>query len=327
MLKGIFYNSPHAACSIHSVGILTYQCLKLSSMYSLDYSEDNQINDGYDFVVYNQHFTVNNWMTCFDVQKFKGPVICIVTEVAYKKGFDPIHYSPKFFDAYIILDPTIIQTSNAWGFPRPIPSIVLKTLDPPPLDPPIVGSFGYATEGKNWASIVKAVEKDYDFATIRINIAHAKHVPNNEIRIALAFDQIRKAVTKNGIKLELTSIYMSDEELIHWCSQNTLNCFMYMRSHIYNCGLSAVTDQAIASRRPLLVTTDDTFRHLHSFIKQYPIIGVKEAIDTTGDGVNEMANQWSPFAFCAKFEMLLKTHINNKVKPNQLYETHGSKLI
>ena len=64
--------------------------------------------------------------------------------------------------------------------------------------------------------------------------------------------------------------HLSKEELILFCKKNTINCFFYYRQHIFKSGLAAVTDQAIVSGKPLLVTYDNTFRHIHKYIDYYP---------------------------------------------------------
>lgn len=70
-------------------------------------------------------------------------------------------------------------------------------------------------------------------------------------------------------------------------------------------GLSAVTGQAISSGRPLLVTSDSTFRHIHKYINYYPNISIKEAIEQTQSGVLQMKEVWSCYNFLLKFENIL----------------------
>ena len=77
---------------------------------------------------------------------------------------------------------------------------------------------------------------------------------------------------------------------------------------MYSCGLAAVTDQAILSEKPLLVSDDITFRHIHKYIDCYPNIGLKEAIEKTKTGVLQMKQDWSSENFLEKFEKIL---VNN----------------
>ena len=107
--------------------------------------------------------------------------------------------------------------------------------------------------------------------------------------------------------------YFSKDELIKWCAQNSLNVFLYNR-RVGN-GLSATTDQAIASGRPLSVSTNPTFRHIHSYIKPYPYLSLKAAIETTMPVVRKMQEEWSPRSFVLIFENLL---VENKIQASRL---------
>ena len=111
-----------------------------------------------------------------------------------------------------------------------------------------------------------------------------------------------------NIELIITHDYLSDEELVKWCSKNTINVFLYDRttSYGYKTGLAATTDQCISSGRPLLVTEDPTFRHIHPYIESFPKLGIKEAITKNIEGVLKMKEEWSPEKFLHKFERILR---------------------
>jgi hypothetical protein len=263
----------------------------------MEYSEEHTFNETYDFAVVNHHYWVNNWITQEMVQQFGKPVFCIVTEVTF--GEHPMGMTPNFFTGYLVLDPSIKDTDNMWGFPRPLEQadLVYK-----PTEIPIIGSFGFATGGKDWHKIMELVNNEFDHAIIRFNIPKGTYVQDethneniNQIR-----EQALTILTKQGISFELTHNNYTKPELIEWCSKNTINVFLYNRN--YTCGLSAVTDQAIVSKRPLLVSSDLTFRHIHQYIPHYPQIGIKQAIEQTGEGVLKMNHDWSPEVFLKKFE-------------------------
>lgn len=306
--RGLFLNSFKSACSIYSSGQHIYDILKDSDKVNLDYSEEHNWNTiwstSYDFIVYNQHFQVNNWLTRETINEFQGPVFCIVTEVAFIG--DPHSRSPNWFTHYIVLDPSITETETVHAFPRPLLNIrTIDNVDDIKHDIPIIGSFGFAGAGKEWNKIVEAVEKDYDKAIIRVNIPYATHIPNNQQCIDAAFQSMRDAVTKQGISLNLTSEYMSEKDLVSWCSQNTLNCFIYYRAGIVGSGLSAVVDQAISAKRPILFSADPPFRHVHAYMQPYPIVGVKYAIEHHMKIVQQLAIEWDPQVFRMKFLSIL----------------------
>jgi hypothetical protein len=302
-MRGIFYNSKYALCSIWESGKMVYDCLSKSNLYQLDYSEEFYLDYSYDFIIINQHFTVNNWITIDMIQNFNKPNFCIVTEVGLEGS--PIKASPSFFDHYIVLDPTIKETNNIHPFGRPLEEFNdLITNEDTRIR---VGTFGFATFGKNFDQIVECVNNEFDEADIICNIPKGTHVPqethNNIINdFYMKFIKIK---LKPGINILVTHNILSKKEIVEFCKKNTINCFLYKRSHMYSSGLAAVTDQAILSGKPLLVSDDITFRHIHKYIDYYPNIGLKEAIEKTKSGVLQMKQDWSSTNFLEKFEKLL----------------------
>lgn len=309
-MRGIFYNSKKSVCSIHESGIMCYNILKNSLKFTLDYTEEPVLEINYDFAIINQHHVVNNWMTEHVKKIFGKPVFCIVTEVTVvdRNEDNPINTIPNYFDHYIVLDPTIKETDKIHGFGRPIEDYDIKNiLSIENNEIPIIGSFGLATPGKNWNEIIRCVNNDFDNAIIRFNIPCADYI-NKDIQNNIIFDILQNAdklITKPGIKFYLTQNNYTKDELIKWCASNTINCFFYNRVHINKTGLAAVTDQAISAGKPILVSSDPTFRHIHKYINHYPNLSIKQAITETKDGVLRMKDDWSSYNFLLKFEKIL----------------------
>jgi hypothetical protein len=296
---------------------MCYNALKTSTIFQLDYTEDNFLHIDYDFLIINYHFTVNCWINKENVELFNKPTFCIVLEVSLKNN-NPIHFYPDFFNHYIVLDPTINETFNIHKFGRPLELFTINYDNNNQEHIPIIGSFGFATNGKCWHKIVEAVQNDFDDAIIKFNIPNGTYIPDDMYinNINSIIENCNKIIKKPGIKLYITNDFLNKNELINWCSNNTINCFFYYRDIIgFKSGLSAVTDQAISSGKPMLVTNDPTFRHIHSYINYYPIISVKEAIYKTKNSVMQMKNDWSSDNFLKKFEnILLSIYQTNNIK-------------
>jgi len=308
-MRGIFFNSKHALCSIWESGHMVYQILKKSDKYTLDYSEEQNIelnSEQYDFIVVNWHYSVNNWITKEKISTYTGKTYCIITEVGLDTLFTDTHFStPQIFDYYMFLDPSITDdpSTGIFGFPRPLEPYLNNNEK---VNPEIitVGSFGFATQGKQWNLIIDAVSKEFDNAIIRFNIPHATYVGKKIQNHTIRTIQNKITSLKPGIKVELTQTNMTKDELIKWCGTNTLNCFFYDRYTIgFKHGLCAVTDQAVSSGKPLLTTNDPTFRHITKYIKPYPEISIKDAI--IQNSVSKMQEEWSHVTFLTKFESLL----------------------
>jgi hypothetical protein len=296
MLHGIFYNAPKADCSIYESGKMCYEALKLSEKYLLDYSEtSDKVEGDFDFVVFNHHPWVNTWMVN-RINDFPGKTFTIVTEVGHDGHVMP--WTPPVFQHYIILDPTIIDTENIHGFSRPLELYKTRKKENEQL---VIGSLGFPTKGKNWEEIITRTQEEFDEALIRFHIPNATYVPNSQYEIDKIVFSCVSLIRKPKINIEFTHHYMDKNQLIEWCSQNTINVFLYNRNQS---GLAATTDQAIIAERPIYVSQNPTFRHILQYLHPYPQT-IGEAIKTTLPAVRQMKKDWSPLEFAIKFESIL----------------------
>jgi FkbM family methyltransferase len=299
-LRGLFLNTETAICSIYESGKMCFDYLVQSESYSLDYvelsSDNRDISLGYDFYIFNYHFVQMKWLDTKYIKKIPGFKATIVLEMSQNSPFDCV--SKDDFDAYLVLDPTCKHfLRNVYAFPRPLDVNLPPLVEFKEAEIPVIGTFGLSFGDKGFDEVVKAVNKEFDAAIVRINVPNFGNVDTFKSMLA-GLD------VKKEIKVELTDHYFSKKELITWCAQNTLNVFLYNR-RIGN-GLSATTDQAIASGRPLAISTNPTFRHIHSYIKPYPYLSLKEAIKTTIPIVKRIQEDWSSRSFVSHFENVLK---------------------
>lgn len=303
-IKGLFINCVEANDSIHESGNMVFQCLSGSEKYSLDYIEIGPENltvpTRYDFYFFNYHFGTMAWLeTSLIKDRLPGVKFNMVLEVSPNDPF--VCCSPDDFDVYCVLDPTLnIVKENVFSFPRPLETpdqnIVYE-----PSDVPVIGSFGFATPGKGFEHVIDAVNREFDSAIVRINIPYSTYMDESgECAKQLAAACKNKA--KDGVSVMVTHDYMTKAELIKWCGQNTLNCFLYDRNQP---GLAATTDQAITSGRPLIISKNNTFRHIQKYIKPFPYQTLKDAIKNTQKNVEELQYDWSPRKFRERFEEIL----------------------
>ena len=306
-LKGLFLNTKEEICSIYESGKMCFNCLVQSNLYTLDYveiSKENRIiNLDYDFYIFNYHFDKMKWMDTEYIKKIPGFKSTIVLEMSQNSPFDCV--SPNIFDAYIVLDPTCNHPNkNVYSFPRPLESYAIESPDDIHTNIPIIGTFGLSYSDKGFDEVIKAVNEEFEEAIVKINVPISS---NSLLQSKVDFlENIKSIKIKKGIILEITNNYFSKKELIDWCSLNTLNVFLYNR-RIGN-GLSATTDQAISSGRPLAISTNPTFRHIHTYIKPYPYQSLKESILSNSNIVKNIQNDWSQKNFYSKFEKILEKH-------------------
>lgn len=311
MLRGLFLNSPKAQCSIHESGRMIYSALLLSDKFSLDYQEidskNREIRDAYDFYAFNYHPYTMGWLDTTTVRSLPGFKITFVLEALPNNPF-PL-CPPDDFDAYCVLDPTMrIDNDKVYAFPRPLDAYQpLEGITP---TIPTIGTFGFATAGKGFDKVVNAVNKEFDYAKVKINIPTGSFVGMHQQRNTEEIVRRCYEVAKPGIVVEITYDYMTKKELIDWCACNTLNCFLYDRSQP---GLSATTDQAISSGRPLAISANETFRHIHKYLTPYPKKSLKESIAYSMTEVKQMQGDWSQIAFARTFERVLEKKLIRSV--------------
>jgi FkbM family methyltransferase len=303
-LSGLFINCVEAQDSIFESGKMAYDCLVNSTKYSLDYLEIAEhkatIPTNHDFYLFNYHHITMSWLDTKSLRKtLPGTLITLVLEVSPN---DPFIYCPQDdFDAYCVLDPTLrLNNSNVHAFPRPLETF--GEVEPYiPKDVPVIGTFGFATTGKGFEHVVDAVNKEFEKAIVRINIPYASYADESH-SLAKKLSETCKRKAKDGVEVIVTHDFMSKNDLIKWCGQNTLNCFLYDRNMP---GLAATTDQAISSGRPLITSKNNTFRHIQSYIKPFPYQSLKDAIEKTEPKVSKIQDDWSAEKFREKFEQVL----------------------
>lgn len=296
-MKGLFVNSRHAQCSIHESGVMV--CNVLRKKYDLDYLEPvpviENIPDGYDFTIFNWHF-ITMPLDTQRLHALKGLKIALVLEALPGNPF--VTSIPTNFDEYMVLDPTMKHSDpRINAFPRPLENLDVRPYKDSGI--PVIGSFGFATPGKGFELLVEQVNKEFDQAVVRLNIPVGTYCTGSSE--ALALQCLSKA--KNGIVVSTSHEYFGRSELINWCSTNTINCFFYQRQLP---GLSATTDQAIISGRPLLVSECETFRHIHKYTSPFPKATIRDAITDSVSGVRAMQKDWSPDNFIRTFAEMIE---------------------
>jgi methylglyoxal synthase len=282
---------------------MVYESLLLSKKYIIDYQEvdenNRKIPDNYDFYAFNYHHLTMGWLDTRSVRSLSGLRLTFVLEVLPNNPF--ILCPAEDFDVYCALDPTMnVSDKRVYAFPRPLE--IQKKITPyhePPI--PIIGSFGFATQGKGFDRVVEAVNKEFEKAVVKINIPSGSYADDN-CKYSEYLGDLCRNTAKEGVDVIITHDYMTKDELIEWCSQNTLNCFLYNRNMP---GLSATTDQAISSGRPLAVSDNETFRHITQYIKPYPYRSLKESIAVSSAEVLQIQKDWEPVNFAKRFEQVL----------------------
>jgi hypothetical protein len=304
-MKGLFVNQQAAQCSIYESCHMLYRALsEYADGYNLEYIEtsNNNIPRGYDFYIINWHCLTTPYLLADSIRALPRVKISVVLEVF--PGGELAFMGEDIrgaFDAFMVLDPTSPRTGNRYPCPRPL-EIVDGLLPLLSESIPVIGSFGFATNDKCFDEIVRACGREFPSCIVRVNIPPATYVGNDRGRFNDIVNTM-KAATGPGIDLRVTESYMDKPSLIRWCSQNTINVFLYNRNMA---GLAAVTDQAVSSGRPLAVSACNTFRHIHPYVGSYPEKSLTELVASSVEGVRRMQEDWHPRKSAEVLKQILK---------------------
>ena len=311
MLNGLFLNTEKAQCSIHEVGLMVYNAIVISDKYNLDYTEISSNNstfkDNYDFLLFNYHPWIMEWLDITRIKNLPGIKMACVFETLPGDPF-PL-CAPDIFDLYLPFEPGMkCDNKKVYPMPRPLEHPYTGTYKKN--ETLTIGSFGFPTAGKGFENIIEAVSKEFDRAIIRFNIPKGTYITVTDKKTILPMKPMYAEkleercmnLARDGIELRITNNYLNKKQLINWCAENDLNVFLYNRNQS---GLSATTDQAISSGRPLAVSDNPTFRHLHEYIKPYPQRSLKESLVQSGPEVLQMRIDWQPSNLRKAFEAML----------------------
>ena len=304
----LFVNTREAACSIYEKGLTFFNLMEKSPNWTMDYVEINYLNrnelhagrivlvDGqtppqYDVIIFNYHpYTMRELegIECRNFGNLLGVKYCMVVEEIRDENNPVVDNVPDSFNGYIVLDPTKkFGNPRFHNFPRVLPKVLTgQQIEP---EVPIIGCYGYVTVDKGFELIVRAAREEFDRSIVRINLPQASYADHNKSLLA---DVLQKCQAEAGDKVELriTHDFLSNDELIDWCSQNTVNAFFYQR-HIL--GIAAAPDQAIASGRPIAVSSNPTFRHILQYQKPYPEMNLRDTIKNGVEYVSNIQKSWS----------------------------------
>jgi hypothetical protein len=109
---------------------------------------------------------------------------------------------------------------------------------------PTIGSFGFAFNHKQYHKLVKLVNDTFDKAVINLHIPNPYFgdTPNNKLLNIVT--ECRLNNTNPEVKLNISTNFMDDQELLTFLAGNDINVFYY--GDLSNPGLSSAPDYALS---------------------------------------------------------------------------------
>ena len=152
----------------------------------------------------------------------------------------------SLFDYTIVTDASIPGHSRLFKVSRLLPEV--RAL-PAPSTEVAIGVYSFADQYRETREILSQIQEEFDTAVIKLRLA------NPESQVGISY-----AISKPGIKLEISSDEGSDEERLHFLAGNSMNVFPC--STLKNKSVSTLLDQAIAARKPLALTLSSAVKHI-----------------------------------------------------------------
>lgn len=286
-----------------------------------------------DVIIYNYHPSVMPWV-CTRVAKgiyrnnlagIRAVQMGLIHEVtqqvadaatAYRTAWILGRSQKKLnslFDFYIAADPTLLlKNPLVFKTGRLVPEYIIPT---PPPSVFTVGSFGFATPKKGFEKIVQKVQEEFDQAIIRLNMPSADFGDKDGARARAIAEQCRKSVHKKGIQLDISHEFLTEDQLLEFLADNSMNVFMYENTG--GRGISSALDYALAVKRPVAVTRCPMFRHILSARPSVCVddSSLKTIFDNSFAPLQKIAAHWDTAHLIWDYERILDTAFRSVAHP------------
>ena len=258
MRNVLIFNNTLKECGCHSYGERISQILSKSTKYNFLYFEVSSQKEVDDHIlsnnpiccIVNYHADSMGWL---ELHKIKCPKIGIPHEFQPHKDFDHI----------ISLITKEVESEKLSHISRPLFEYEpKKTICN---DVITIGSCGFGFSNKNFEKLCEIVNYYYDEAIINLHITDCwatKHIKQAELLKKFC----QSKITKQKIKLNVTTEYISDIELLDFLNKNDINIFLYDRQP--ERGQASILDYAISAKKPIGLSNSFMFHHLGEFYER-----------------------------------------------------------
>ncbi len=256
MARVLIINSQDERCGVFQFGKNFANIVQKSwkHSYSFHIFKDVQTlieaSNYYDLFIINWHEKLFPWLDDDLIAALKIPVAFIGGHDCY----------PSFINKAHILDATSCNPASSRITPIPRPVREFWPLPDP--ERITIGSCGFNFHSKNFQHVATVVAQSFDDALIRLHIGQHPH--GNDIRqIEKSIQQQLWNLAKPNIDIEISTDFLSDEDLVAFLSENTANVFLYPPFQGELRGLSSTIDKALAAKKPFAISDSSMYRHIN----------------------------------------------------------------
>lgn len=282
MTKVLYINHGHGnRCGVWNYGWRHYQTLQDDAHFQFAYAEVCQESDfeaAYlqhrpDVMIFNYAHIVMSWV---GPQIARYPGVKFTMQHNYEQStLEAIHGGYNgIFDYVCVLDPTVTPIpGKVFALSRPIPQYTAyHGFDP--TGEIQIGSFGFALHHKQFPVLMKEINDTLDHAVLNLHMTEGRFAAGFTAGI---LDAVQAQITKPGIRLNHTSDYISEDEVVERLGQNHINALFYSWPP-ENAGLSSSTDFMIAAQRPMLLSDCAMFNHVRRGSFLYPNVSFPDIL-------------------------------------------------
>lgn len=258
MTNILFCNTTEPQCGVYQYGRSFGTALTKCKKFKVSYSEPSGLEGvkkaieeiDAKAVIYNWQPNMGGWMEGTPFPELAGIKQILV--------YHDCERDDSKFDAVLFSNPAMKDHGNRYSIPRPLPQFTPSETHTAHY-PPWIGLHGFY--GASAIMALEYIERDFPKARVRMHMpfAHYGDGDGNRAKQMAAF--CRLFTTNPDIQLEIDHDFWTMDRLLHWLSENDLNCYVRDTERTW-LGVSSALDAALAVRKPIAINKCDGFRHL-----------------------------------------------------------------
>jgi hypothetical protein len=299
-------------CGVYQYGKRVGHILKKSKKYKFIYLEQNsqeELDQNIEIykpkiIIYNYLGGTMPWVNPYTVANIRSKNI---------KQFLIVHNGgyAQFFDYYLHQDPYYNSSDNInFALMRPLFDYKPKTAKHN-TNIIKIGSFGFGLRCKYIHDICNIVKQQMSNKNVEINLhlTNAHFSNGNDIN-GIKTDCLN-ILSGTNIKLNVTTDFLSDKQILDFLYNNNLNIFFYEKYNFYN-GISSTIDYALSVKKPLAICQSNMFSHIWDVTPSICVENnsLENIINNKFTPLLEKATSWNNKNFITHMESIIEKVLN-----------------
>lgn len=310
MIKVLFLNHKAKECGVYQYGLRVGRILSKYSKLLFIYHEISGAHEYFDIVklvepthiIYNCHGPTMPWLN--------SSITAANPHIIHIDIYHDGPYKTYGYQYIIDQDPDVADNDKIFSLPRPL--LLGYQLSYPINNIPVINSFGFLNTHKGFEEVVQRVNQEFDQAIINIHTPYGyfggleNHITRRNYNAFLK--RVRSIINKPGIKFNSTINFMTDENILQFLANSSINIFLYNTGIFkHRLGISSVIDYALSVDRPLAISNSAMFRHIHTKTPSVCVQNnsIKNILEQGVTILDEYRIKWSNEKLAEKFDSII----------------------